>query len=151
MTNWKEVFHQLPEEELSKIALLRVIECTNGVIQYAFRDQRSYALSLEETRMVMKYSMSCMKTMSIPLLNETITFAPETAAIMKEVRELYISGFKNGNDEDMNEFFVASKENLLAVGEERILRAKEIVDEQIPDVPHSQWGVDYIRSFVGWI
>ena len=38
MKNWKEIYGNLPSDELDKIAILRVMECTNGVIQYAFRD-----------------------------------------------------------------------------------------------------------------
>jgi hypothetical protein len=66
--------------------------------------------------------MSAMKTQSIPLGDEIITFAPETARIMSEVRELYISGFKQQNQEDYEEFMVASVANLGAIGKERILQ-----------------------------
>ena len=38
MTDWFELYEALPSEELDKIAVLRVMECTNGIIQYAHRD-----------------------------------------------------------------------------------------------------------------
>ena len=67
MKNWNDLFGNLPDEEKDKIALLRVIECSNGVVQHMFRANDEDALSIEETRDAMKFSMGCMKTMSIPL------------------------------------------------------------------------------------
>ena len=152
MKDWDQLFGNLPDEEKDKIALLRVIECSNGVVQYMFRDQDPDALSIEETRDAMKFSMGCMKTMSIPLKSHTVTFAEETASVMKEVRELYISGFKNGNQEDMEEFLRASKANLNAVGQKRILEARQIVFDEVDDIPPCalDWGLGYIFSLVGW-
>ena len=77
--DWNALFTSLPSDELDKVALLRMIECTNGVIQHLFRDEASDALSVEETRIAMKFSMGCIKNMSIPLGDEMITFAPATA------------------------------------------------------------------------
>ena len=152
MKNWDQLFGNLPDEEKNKIALLRVIECSNGVVQYMFRDQDPDALSIEETRDAMKFSMGCMKTMSIPLKSHTVTFEKETAKILREVRDLYVSGFKNGNKEDLAEFLKASKANLNAVGAKRILEAKQIVFDEIDDIPYIalEWGLGYIFSFTGW-
>ena len=152
MKDWKTIFNNLPDSEKDKVAILRVIECSNGVVQHMFRDNHEDALSVEETRDAMKFSMGCMKTMSIPLKEQTVTFADETASIMKEVRELYISGFKNGNQEDFEEFMRASKANLNAVGKERILEARQIVFDKVDDIPPCalDWGLGYIFSLVGW-
>ena len=150
MKDWNELFDNLPDTEKDKVALLRVMECANGCIQYAFRDERSYALSLEDTRKAMKFSMSCMKTMSIPLKEETITFAPETEKLCREVRELYISGFKNGNEEDYEEFMNASGATVNAVGKDRLLQAKEILAQNITDIPPQtlDWGIHYLMQFL---
>ena len=152
MKNWDELFGNLSDEEKNKIALLRVIECSNGVVQHMFRANDEDALSVEETRDAMKFSMGCMKTMTIPLKSHTVTFSEETASVMKEVRELYISGFKNGNQEDMEEFIRASKANLSAVGQKRILEARQIVFDEVDDIPPCalDWGLGYIFSLVGW-
>lgn len=152
MKDWSEVFGSLSDEEKDKIALLRVIECSNGVVQHMFRANDEDALSVEETRDAMKFSMGCMKTMSIPLKDTTVTFSEETALIMKEVRELYISGFKKGNQDDLQEFLRASKANLNAVGKERILKARRIVFDEVDDIPPCalDWGLEYIFSLVGW-
>ena len=152
MKNWDELFGNLSDEEKNKIALLRVIECSNGVVQHMFPANDEDALSVEETRDAMKFSMGCMKTMTIPLKSHTVTFSEETASVMKEVRELYISGFKNGNQEDMEEFIRASKANLNAVGQKRILEARQIVFDEVDDIPPCalDWGLGYIFSLVGW-
>ena len=82
--DWKAIYRDLPDEEKEKIAILRVMECSNGVIQHAFRDKIDWRVSIEETRRAMKFSMSCMKTLEIPLKDETITFAPETQVLLRE-------------------------------------------------------------------
>jgi len=129
-----------------------VIECTNGVIQHMFRSEDENALSVEETRDAMKFSMGCMKTMSIPLTEEVITFAPETAELFQEVRRLYISGAKNNNMEDYDEFMKASVANLNAVGKERILLARIVAFNHIYELPpHTlEWGLGYIFGLMGW-
>jgi len=150
--DWNAIFQALPDEEQDKLALLRVIETSNGVIQSLFRNGDVDALSPEETRISMKFSMSCMKTQSIPLGDEVITFTPETAEIMREVRELYISGFKQQNDEDYEEFMRASVANLNAIGKERILDARQILFYSLYDIPvHClEWGISYIFGLMKW-
>ncbi len=150
--DWNKIFEALPDEEQDKLALLRVIECTNGVIQHMFRNGDDDALSPEETRAAMKFSMSAMKTQTIPLGDEVVIFAPETAEIMKEVRELYISGFKQQNQEDYEEFMVASVANLGAIGKERILRARTILFDHLYEIPHFtlDWGLSYIYNLMDW-
>ena len=152
MKDWSTIFNNLSDEEKNKIAILRVIECSNGVVQHMFRANDEDALSIEETRDVMKFSMGCMKTMTIPLKSHTVTFAEETSSIMREVRELYVSGFKNGNQEDLEEFMRASKANLNAVGQKRILEARQIVFDEVDDIPPCalDWGLGYIFSLDGW-
>ena len=152
MKNWNKIFEALPDEEQDKLALLRVIETSNGVIQSLYRNGDPDALSLEETRTAMKFSMSAMKTQTIPLGDEVITFAPETAEIMSKVRELYISGFKQQNQEDYEEFMVASVANLGAIGKERILKARTILFDNLYEIPHFtlEWGLSYIYSLMDW-
>ena len=150
--DWNAIFQALPDEEQDKLALLRLIECSNGCIQHSFRNGDVDALSPEETRISMKFSMSCMKTQTIPLGDEVITFAPETAEIMREVRELYISGFKQQNSDDYEEFMVASVANLGAIGKERILKARKILFDNLYEIPHFtlDWGLSYIFSLMDW-
>lgn len=149
MKDWKTIYSNLPSEELDKIAILRVMECTNGVIQHAFRGEEDYALPIEETRKAMKFSMSCMKNMTIPLKEETITFAPETEELMREARELYVSGVKQGNDEDFAEFMRISEASAQACGVDRLIAAAKILRENVDDIPPDtvRWGVGYLMQF----
>jgi len=150
--DWNKIFEALPDEEQDKLALLRVIETSNGVIQSLFRNKDADALSPEETRAAMKFSMSAMKNQSIPLGDEVVVFAPETARIMSEVRELYISGFKQQNQEDYEEFMIASVANLGAIGKERILDARTILFNDLYEIPvHClDWGIQYIFGLMDW-
>ena len=150
MKNWKELYNNLPNEELDKIAILRVMECTNGIIQYAFRDGEDYALSIDDTRRAMKFSMSCMKRMQIPLKEETITFAPETEELMREARDFYVRGFKQGDSEAMVEFYAISKASARACGLERLTEARYILERNVDAIPSYtlDWGLDYLKQFL---
>ena len=150
MTNWKEVYSNLPSEELDKIAILRVMECTNGVIQHAYRDNQIYAYPLYATRKAMQFSMGCIKKMEIPLKSGTITFAPETEELLQKARYLYVSGVKKGSEEDFAEFMQISAATAQACGKERILKAKEILSENVDAIPTQayDWGVNYLMQFL---
>jgi len=52
----------------------------------------------------------------------------------------------------MQEFLRASKANLNAVGPKRILEAKQIVSDEVDDIPAValDWGLQYIFGFAGW-
>jgi hypothetical protein len=149
MTNWKEKYNELTDSELNKIAVLRVMECTNGIIQHSFRDKSPDALSVEETRATMKFSMSCMKNMAIPLKEETITFKPATEELLRRARELYVSGVKQGNDEDFKEFMEISKATAQVCGMRRIIDAKKILEQNVDVFPPGtlDWGVSYLMQF----
>jgi hypothetical protein len=149
MKNWKELYDALPDTEKDKIAILRVMECTNGVIQHAFRDGEEYALPVEETRKAMKFSMSCIKNMAIPLKEETITFEPETEELMRQARDLYVSGVKQGSDEDFAEFMRISEASAQACGLQRLIKARQILEENVDDLPPNtlNWGLAYLMQF----
>jgi len=149
MTDWEPLYENLPDEEKDKIAILRVMECTNGIIQHSYRDGETWALSIDDTRRAMKFSMGCMKRMEIPLRNETITFAPETQKLMRSARELYIQGVKKGDDSAFAEFMAVSAVTARVVGKDRIERARDILAEQVDEIPSDtlQWGVDYLMQF----
>jgi len=149
MKDWSTIFNNLSDGEKNKVAVLRVMECANGVMQHAYREKQIFAYSTYETRKAMKFSMSCMKRMEIPLQEETIAFEPETEKLLREVRDLYISGFKNGNEEDFNEFMIVSGACIRALGKDRIVKAKDILAQNTTDIPLQalDWGVKYINQF----
>jgi len=149
MTYWKEKFNELTDGELNKVAVLRVMECTNGIIQHSFRDKTEDAYPVEVTRATMKFSMSCMKKMQIPLKDETITFKPKTEELLRRARELYVSGVKNNNDEDFEEFMEISKATAQVCGLQRLLDAKKILEENVDVFPPGSldFGVAYLMQF----
>ena len=149
-TDWTSVFKSLSTDELDKLAVLRIIECSNGIIQYMLRNGDADALSLEETRQAMAFSMSSIKRMQIVLENETIEFAPETEKIMRDVREIYVSGMKRNNDEDYAEFLRSSLACLQVCGIERLQAAKDKLFAYCYAMPAYAWdyGLDYCRNFL---
>jgi len=153
LIDWEARFQALPDVEQDKLALLRLVECTNGVIQHAYRAGEDDTLTVNEVREAMKFSMGCMKRQEIPVGDKIVTFSPETKELMTEMRRLYISGAKNGNSKDFDEFLKGSKANLLAIGKERILHARRLVFEHIDELPpHTlDWGLAYIFRFTGWV
>ena len=50
---WPELLRQIPTAELDKLAILRVLECSNGIIQLRFREGHADALNAEDTRRAM--------------------------------------------------------------------------------------------------
>ena len=150
MTDWTLIFKALPPEELDRLAVLRIIECSNGIIQHMLRNEDPDALSLEETRQAMGFSMSSIKRMQIVLENETIEFADDTKKIMGDVRDLYISGMKRNNDENYAEFLRSSLACLQVIGMERLQAAKDKLFDQCYAMPAYAWdfGLNYCRNFL---
>ena len=147
---WTKIFEDLPDEELTELAILRVIECSNGIIQFMFRNGDPEALSVEDTRKAMGFSMSSIKRMQIVLENETIDFAPETKEIMAEVRKYYISGMKQNNDEDYAEFMRASIACMNACGLSKLKSAKDRLFSNCYAFPAYtyDWGLSYCLSLL---
>ena len=148
--DWNTLFKDLPDEELDKLAVLRVMECTNGILQFMFRDKDPEALSLEDTRTAMGFSMSAIKRMQIVLENETIDFAEPTKDIMADVRKLYISGMKQNNDDDYAEFMRASVACMNACGHYRLKSAKDKLFSNCYAFPPYtyDWGLSYCLSLL---
>jgi len=149
-TNWTQLFESLPDEELDKLAVLRIIETSNGIIQFAFRDKTPDALSVEETRKAMGFSMSSIKRMQIVLEDGTIDFADETKKIMGNVRDLYLKGMKQGDDEAYETFLDASHACLRACGLDRLITAKTRLYNHCYAMPPHAWddGLSYCLGFM---
>ena len=145
---WSEI----SDEGLDHVALIRCIECTNGCVQYAFRDGSDKALSVEQTREAMKTSMSFIKTKSLTLPDSTtIQALPEIHTLMDETRTLYIEGFKKGNPEMTKEFFASSVAQLYVCGKERIVKQMKFVKEHFTDTFTEFWltmGLSYMMQFL---
>ena len=148
--DWTATFNALPDEELDKLAVLRIIETSNGCVQQMFRSEDPDALSVEETREAMQFSMGSIKRMQIVLDNETIDFSDETKEIMAIVRDLYVNGQKRGDDRAFAEFLVASHACLQACGEYRLQSAKAKLFANCYALPPYawDWGLDYCLTFM---
>lgn len=147
MKDWNRFYQSLNEDNLQAIALLRVVECTNGCIQHAFRDGDIKALPVEQTRKAMKYSMAAMKSQTFTLGDETYSFQGEVAEGLREARELYIRAFKQGDESAMNEFFDCSIACAQTLGEKRIKQAAQKIKNFLGDTfPEKtvDWGEAYL-------
>lgn len=84
----------------------------------------------------MKFSMSSIKTLTIDLGDEVIKFEGGLAELLKEARDLYIKGMKQGDEKALEEFWVMSEASVKAVGKDRLLQAvtklQKGVSEHIP-------------------
>ena len=149
-SHWSELLRQVPSAELEKLAVLRVLECSNGMIQLRFREGHPDALNVDDTRRAMRFSMRCIKAMEIPLGNEIIRFDSATQDLLQEIRTLYVDGIKRNDSASRSEFFRASRANLEAIGHERLERAQRRLFADCYDLPvHSlDWGMDYIKDFL---
>jgi hypothetical protein len=148
---WEEFFSSLTEHELDGVALIRIIECSNGCIQHAFRDNDPRALPIEQTRDTMKFSMGLMKTLDLCLGGVTYDFSETTREGLRGIRELYVRGFKQGDSEAMDEFFQSSYACVDSLGVDRMRKAATIVKKELADVfpPHTvDWGFNYLSRLM---
>jgi hypothetical protein len=122
-------------EGLESVALIRAIECTNGCVQYAFRDEEPWALDLEQTRLCMKTSMTFIKTKKLDMPDgSVIECDPSIIDALNKIRDIYIRGFKQGDDEAQTEFYAQSIAQFIVIGREKINEKFDWVCEHFTDV-----------------
>ena len=137
---WHDIWSSQTPEVLNATALIRVVECTNGCVQHAFRDGDERALSVEQTRDCMKLSMGTIKNKVLPLPDGTEVVLPkECHGIMDEARDLYVRGFKQGDEEALEEFFALSKAHFKVLGRELIDEKFRYFAEHFEDVFTPYW------------
>jgi len=145
---WDERWNALSDEGLKAVAILRMVECANGSIQYAFRDKDARALSVEQTREAMQLSMGIIKNKK--LLDGT-PLPDEIHEVMDDMRRLYIDGFKNQDPVAYTEFMVASAANVEAVGKDRLNEAQSYVTKAYGNIltkEYIAYGRHYLDSLV---
>jgi hypothetical protein len=154
VAKWESLWRKQSETGKQHAALIRAIECTNGCIQYAYRDGVT-DLSLDQTRECMKLSMSAIKNKQIRLKNgEMIGFDPTIHDILDETRDIYIAGFKHGDNEKLMEFYAQSVAIFYVLGRDRIDDAFQMVVDNFTDVFTLPWidrGRSYVYKFVNAI
>lgn len=149
--DWDKFFQSLSDPELEGVALLRVIECTNGCIQHALREKIPQALSIEQTREAMNLSMGLMKTMEFDIGNIHYSFSPNAQDGLREIRDLYKSAFKKQDAAALEEFMSASVACASALGTQKIEWAAGVVKEHLSAVYPSHtvgWGVRYLTGLL---
>ena len=138
---WKDIWSSQSQEVLDATALIRVVECTNGCVQHAFRDEDERALSVEQTRECMKLSMGTIKNKVLPLPDgRTKVILPEEChEIMNTARDLYVRGFKQGDEEALEEFFALSKAHFQVLGRKLIDEKFRFFADNFEDLFTSYW------------
>ena len=138
---WKDIWSSQSQEVLDATALIRVVECTNGCVQHAFRDGDERALSVEQSRECMKLSMGTIKNKVLPLPDgRTKVILPEEChEIMNTARDLYVRGFKQGDEEALDEFFALSKAHFQVLGRQLIDEKFRFFAEHFEDMFTSYW------------
>ena len=138
---WKDIWCSQSQEVLDATALIRVVECTNGCLQHAFRDGDERALSVEQSRECMKLSMGTIKNKVLPLPDgRTKVILPEEChEIMNTARDLYVRGFKQGDEEALDEFFALSKAHFQVLGRQLIDEKFRFFAEHFEDLFTSYW------------
>ena len=117
------------------------MECTNGCVQHAFRDGDERALSVEQSRECMKLSMGTIKNkvLSLPDGRTKVILPEECHEIMNTARDLYVRGFKQGDEEALEEFFALSKAHFQVLGRQLIDEKFRFFAEHFEDVFTSYW------------
>lgn len=124
VNKWINIWSAQSELSLEHAALIRAVECTNGCVQYAYRDGEDFALDIDKTRVCMKISMTIMNTKRIECPDgSVIEIDPTIHDLLDEVREIYISGFKRSNDEKLMEFYAQSVAQFYVIGEDKLNEA----------------------------
>lgn len=151
---WKTFWESQPKDVLEVTALVRSIECTNGCIQYAFRDQEKNALPVEQTRECMKLSMGVMKNKVLPMPDGSEIVIPENVhPIMDRCRDIYIRGFKQGDSDALSEFYALSISHFQVLGKDLVDDQFKFIREHFLDLFSDYWlekGKQYIYYMGGF-
>lgn len=144
---WYKIWSSQTQEVLDATAIIRVMECTNGCVQYGHRLESPHALPIEQTRLAMKTSMSAIKTKKLPLpTGEVIEMPEEAIPLMDQARELY-QKMKTRDEAAYDEFFALSTAHFHVLGKELIEKQFAFLREHFLDVfteYYIQRGEEYI-------
>lgn len=147
-----KIWSEQSSKALDDVALIRVVECTNGCVQYAFRDEETWALSLEQTRLCMKTSMTFIKNKSLKLKNgNEIKIDESVHHLLDEVRDIYIDGFKNNIPDRLMQFYAQSVAQFYVLGRDRLERQWKFVSDELGEVFGEDFlgrGRTYIMSYL---
>ena len=148
-------FEQFGEQELNKLAYLRVLEVTNGCTQWGFRRKDRESLSVEDTRQCMKMVMGFIKNKKVHFPSKgTITFNSEVESFIESGREMYCNAFKNNVPEMKREYYASSTAQFIAYGQQNLEAAMNYVKRDYEDLfsaYYIQRGRNYIAPYLSCI
>lgn len=143
---------QFDSKELDKLALLRVLEVTNGCTQWGFRRQDPQCLSVDQTRECMRTVIGFILAKQIDLPSgDSIHFSPPIEQLMNEVRELYHAAFKKHIEGAEREYYASSAAQFLVYGRQRLESATQVVAQEFESLftPHYlEQGRNYIAPYL---
>lgn len=143
---------QLDSKELDKLAILRVLEVTNGCIQWGFRLQDEQCLSVEQTRECMRKVIGFIKDKKIDLPSgESIHFTSSMKQLIDEGRELYHNAFKKKVAGAEKEYYAYSTAQFLVYGRQRLNAATQLVKQEFESLFttfYIEKGRNYIAPYI---
>lgn len=146
---------QFNQEDLEHLAELRVLEVTNGCVQWGFRLRNEQSLSAEATRECMRRVIGFIKEKRLYFPSKgTITFKPELETFIEKGRELYWEAFKQHLPEAERQYYAQSTGQFMAYGRQRLEAAMELVKQDYETFfsPYFiQRGRNYIAPYLACI
>lgn len=121
---------QFSQDDLDKLAELRVLEITNGCVQWRFRKNEEGSLSVDQTRECMKIVMKFIKDQEVYFPSKGMrTFSPEVNEFITEGRQLYRDAFKNNVPGAKREYYAMSVAQFIVYGRDRLEQAMALVEQ----------------------
>ncbi|MFN5857281.1 MAG: hypothetical protein ACK456_15545 [Pseudanabaenaceae cyanobacterium] len=147
-----EGLQKIEPVELDRLAILRVLEVTNGCTQWGFRRQDPEALSVEQTRECMRQVIGFIRARKIDLPNGTsITFSDAIEELITEGTKLYQDAFKNNIPEAEQEYYAYSTAQFIVYGCQRLENALQLIKQEFEPLFGSYYigrGERYIRRYI---
>ncbi len=148
-------FEQFGQEELNKLAYLRVLEVTNGCTQWGFRRQDGESLPVEDTRQCMKLVMGFIKNKKVYFPSRgIIIFEPEVESFIENGRKMYCDAFKKNIPGMKREYYASSAAQFIVYGAKNLRLAMDCVKhdyEYLFSAYSIQRGRDYIAPYLASI
>lgn len=142
----------IDSKELDKLAILRVLEVTNGCTQWGFRLQDEQCLSLEQTRKCMREVIGFIKAKKVDLPSgKTIDFTLSIEQLIEEGRKLYENAFKRNIAAEQKEYYAYSTAQFLVYGRQRLNTAMQLVKEEFESLftpYYIEKGRNYIVRYI---
>lgn len=117
--------------ELDHLAILRMLEVTNGCIQHGFRRQDDQCLSVEQTRECMRQVIGFIQTQTIEFPSgDRIQFSPPIQTLIQNGRVLYRRAFKENIAAAERQYYAYSTAQFITYGKQRLEAAMQRVQDE---------------------